>query len=97
MIKGEEAIRISMKTRTETIVTIDLAWKSDKSPSDIDVILPEDVSDWFVFEYDCVEILYIVKNGKIYRYDVSEESFKPCGYLATKTDYEIKSKCCRGI
>ena len=86
-----------MKTRTETIVTIDLAWATDKLPSNIDIILPEGVSDWFVYDYDCHEILYIVVNGKIYSYDYNEEKFKPCGYLATNTDYEIKSKCCRGI
>ena len=86
-----------MKTRTETIVTIDLTWRSSKSPSNIDIILPEGTTDWFVDEYDSSETLYIVNNGKIYEYGYEEECFKPCGYLATQTDYEIKSKCCRGI
>lgn len=56
-----------MRARTETVVSIDLAWAAtDKSNEIIDIILPEGTTDWFVTEYDGCESLWYVKDGKLY-------------------------------
>ncbi len=56
-----------MRTRQETIVTIDLGWTAeDDDHREVDIILPEGVTDWIVTEYDGAESLYYVKDGKIY-------------------------------
>ena len=69
-----------MKTRIETIVTIDIAWRADKNENDlIDIILPEEATDYMVTEYDCSETLYIVKNSKLYEYDINKKDFIQCG------------------
>lgn len=52
-----------MKTRTETVVTISNDWGGSKY---IDIILPEGVTDWFVTDYDGLESLWYVKEGKLY-------------------------------
>ena len=42
-----------MRTRTETVVSIYKAWAaSDANNREIDIILPQDATDWFVTEYD---------------------------------------------
>lgn len=59
-----------MRTRTETVVSIDRAWAAaDDNNSEIDIILPEDATDWFVTEYDGCESLWYVKDGKLYNED----------------------------
>ena len=56
-----------MKTRTETVVTLDKAWTVGKDEDRMfDIILPEGVTDWFVTEYDGCESLWYVKDGKLY-------------------------------
>lgn len=69
-----------MKTRFETIVTIDIAWRASKDGNElIDIILPEETTDYMVTEYDGSETLYIVKNNKLYQYDINEKDFIQCG------------------
>ena len=69
-----------MKTRFETIVTIDIAWRAGKDENElIDIILPEETTDYMVTEYDCSETLYIVKKNKLYVYDINEKDFIQCG------------------
>lgn len=69
-----------MKTRFETIVTIDIAWRADKDGNElIDIILPEEATDYMVTEYDGSETLYIVKNNKLYEYDINKKDFIQCG------------------
>lgn len=59
-----------MRTRTETVVSIDRAWAAiDDSLRMFDVILPEGTTDWFVTEYDGSESLWYVKGGKLYNED----------------------------
>lgn len=67
-----------MKKRVETIVTIDTTWR-DKG--EIDIILPEDVTDYMVYEYDTSESLFIVRKGKLLEYDINENKFIECGEL----------------
>lgn len=56
-----------MRTRTETVVSIYKAWAaSDANNREIDIILPQDATDWFVTEYDGCESLWYVKDGKLY-------------------------------
>ena len=56
-----------MRTRTETVVSIDLGWVADDDDSRIvDIILPEGATDWFITEYDGAESLWYVKDGKLY-------------------------------
>lgn len=47
-----------MKTRTETVVTISTGWGGSDEK---DFIIPEDVTDWFVTDYDGLESLWYVK------------------------------------
>ena len=69
-----------MKTRFETIVTIDIAWRAGKGENElIDIILPEETTDYMVTEYECSETLYIVKNNKLYEYDINKKDFIQCG------------------
>lgn len=69
-----------MKTRFETIVTIDISWRADKDENElIDIILPEETTDYMVTEYDGSETLYIVKNNKLYVYDINKKDFIQCG------------------
>lgn len=67
-----------MKKRVETVITIDTAWR-DKG--EIDIILPEDVTDYMVYEYDCSESLFIVRKGKLLEYDINENKFIECGEM----------------
>ena len=56
-----------MRTRTETVVSIDRAWAAAGDKNRIfDVILPEGTTDWFVTDYDGSESLWYVKGGKLY-------------------------------
>lgn len=55
-----------MKTRTETVVSISTNWGGEE---DKDIILPEGVTDWFVTDYDGLESLWYVKEGKLYNQD----------------------------
>lgn len=59
-----------MRTRVETVVSINLAWTAkDDEHSEKDIILPDGVTDWFVTEYDGLESLWYVKGGKLYNED----------------------------
>lgn len=59
-----------MRTRTETVVSIDRAWSApDEDSRIVDIILPEGTTDWFVTEYDSAESLWYVKDGKLYNED----------------------------
>lgn len=80
-----------MKTRVETIVTIDLAWRHNGEK--IDIILPEYTSDYIVTEYDGSETLYIVQNGKILEYDINKHKFIPAGIISSNKNTEIMQKC----
>lgn len=54
-------------TRTETVVTLENAWTAKEGePETTDVILPQGVTDWFVYNYDGYEILYYTLGGKLY-------------------------------
>lgn len=56
-----------MRTRTETVVSIDKGWTADNEDDRmVDIILPEGVTDWFVTDYDGAESLWYVKDGKLY-------------------------------
>lgn len=56
-----------MRTRTETVVSIDKGWTADNEEDRmVDRILPEGVTDWFVTDYDGCESLWYVKDGKLY-------------------------------
>ena len=55
--------RKTMKTRTETVVSISTNYGGYE---DKDIILPEGVTDWFVNDYDGLESLWYVKEGKLY-------------------------------
>lgn len=69
-----------MKTRFETIVTIDISWRAGKDENElIDIILPKEATDYMVTEYDGSETLYIVKNNKLYVYDINKKDFIQCG------------------
>ena len=82
-----------MKTRVETIVTIDLSWAANGGEELIDVILPEGTTDYLVTEYDLSESLYIVKQGTIYMYDVDEKCFKKAGLISTNEHNNLMKKC----
>lgn len=78
-----------MKTRVETIVTIDRAWAAKEGQEEIDIILPQNATDWMVTEYDCVETLYVVINGKLHQYNLEKRIFEECG----ENKPSILSKC----
>lgn len=67
-----------MKKRVETVVTIDTTWR-DKG--EIDIILPEDVTDYMVYDYDSSEILFIVRQGKLFEYDINDGKFVEAGEM----------------
>ena len=83
-----------MKTRIETIVSIDLAWKSQNNEL-VDIILPENTSDYMVTEYDGSETLYIVQNGSLFEYDANDHKFIPTGIISTNqhNNFNHVSKC----
>lgn len=80
-----------MKTRVETIVTIDLAWRKDGK--EIDVILPADTTDYIVTDHDGSESLYIVQNGIILIYDIDEHEFVKAGIISTNKHNELMKQC----
>lgn len=81
-----------MKTRTETVVTISSNYGGDE---DKDFILPEGVTDWFVTDYDGLESLWYVKEGKLYneynqRIDHEGKILLEEGDIITKCDTGVK-------
>lgn len=69
-----------MRTRTETIVTYDRAWATPEGERpEVDVVLPHTATDWMITDYDGVEALFIVEDGKIKEYDNDKRNFIPCG------------------
>ena len=55
-----------MKTRIETVITIS---KDYGGGDEKEIILPDNVTDYIVFDYDGYETLYYVINGKLYNED----------------------------
>lgn len=56
-----------MKTRLETIITICKEYGGAETK---EIILPEGVTDYIVFDYDGYESLFFVINGKLYNEDM---------------------------
>lgn len=75
-----------MKTRSEIVITIDKTWAGGEE----DIILPDEVTDFMVTDYDTSETLYIVKGGLLYEYD--DGKFVKCGLMKNELKNILKEQ-----